>query len=136
MNRASKLILILAVSTMTAACVSQKEEMIKEGYPRAYADGFEDGCTSGKNAGGNMFEHFKKDVRRFGKDKDYSQGWSDAFRQCETAEEASQRQYRMAVEQQKLNEQKRHDKEMENHPLTVQDLGIKYDADELNKLGK
>ncbi len=54
-----------------------------------------------------MFDQFKKDVRRFDSDKDYAQGWSDGFRQCETEQEAMQRQMRMAIEQQQLAEQRK-----------------------------
>ena len=92
-----------------SGCVSQKESMIKQGYPLAYADGFDDGCHSGNKAGGSMFDQFKKDVRRFESDSQYSQGWSDGFRQCETEQEAIQRQVRIGIEQQKLMEQKKHD---------------------------
>jgi len=85
-------------------CADQKQTMIDKGYPLAYVEGFDDGCHSGKKAGGNMFEEFKKDVDRFDSDKQYAQGWSDAFRQCETEEESLDRQIRMSIEQQQLNE--------------------------------
>jgi len=55
-----------------------------------------------------MFDQFKKDVIRFEKDNKYAQGWSDGFRQCETEQEATQRQIRMAIEQQRLMEEKKH----------------------------
>lgn len=90
-----------------SGCVSQKESMIKEGFPVAYADGFDDGCHSGKKAGGNMFEQFKKDVRRFENDREYAQGWSDGFRQCETEEENLERQIRQGMEQQRYLEEKK-----------------------------
>jgi hypothetical protein len=45
-----------------SGCTSQRENMIKQGYPLPYVDGFDDGCHSGKKAGGNMFDQFKKDV--------------------------------------------------------------------------
>ena len=101
-----------------SGCVSQKESMIKQGYPLAYADGFDDGCHSGNKAGGSMFDQFKKDVRRFESDSQYSQGWSDGFRQCETEQEAIQRQVRIGIEQQKLMEQKKHDDWNEHNYLT------------------
>ncbi len=91
--------------------------MIQQGYPLAYADGFDDGCHSGKKAGGSMFDQFKKDVSRFEKDSQYAQGWSDAYRQCETEQEALQRQMRISIEQQKLMEQKKHDDKIENKYL-------------------
>jgi len=81
---------ILGSLLFTTGCVSQKESMIQQGYPVAYADGFEDGCHSGKKAGGSMFDQFKKDVNRFEKHDKYTQGWSDGFRQCESEQEALQ----------------------------------------------
>ena len=101
---------------LVSGCVSQKDAMIKQGYPLAYADGFDDGCHSGNKAGGSLFDEFRKDVKRFNADSDYAQGWSDGFRQCETEQEALQRQTRMAIEQQRLMEaRKRNDREEQRH---------------------
>lgn len=91
--------------------------MIKEGYPLSYAEGFDDGCHSGNKAGGSLFDQFKKDIGRFESDHDYAQGWSDGFRQCESQQEAIQRQTRMAIEQQKLTEQKRQNDLKEQYHL-------------------
>ena len=94
-------------SFFLSGCVSEKESMIKQGYPLAYADGFDDGCHSGRKAGGNIFENFRKDVRRFEADSQYRQAWGDGFRQCESEQEAIQRNMRISIEQQKLNEQRK-----------------------------
>ena len=108
----------LLIGLALSGCMSQKDIMVKDGYPLAYATGFEDGCHSGHKAGGSMFEQFKKDVKAFNTSKDYAQGWSDAFRECETEEESLQRQIRMSMEQQRLSETKRHNKATEqNHML-------------------
>ncbi len=118
---------------MIYGCVSQKESMIKQGYPLAYADGFDDGCHSGKKAGGSMFDQFKKDVKRFQQDTKYAQGWSDGFRQCESEQEAIQRQIRMGMEQQRLMEEKKHnDWEEKRHLETEMLKGI--DTSGLEKL--
>ena len=69
-------------------------------------------------------DQFKKDVVRFDKDSQYAQGWSDAFRQCESEEEALERQVRMSIEQQKLMEQKKHDHKMENNYLKGIDTSV------------
>lgn len=111
---------IICVVVFLPGCASQRDTMLKEGYPRSYVDGFDDGCHSGKKAGGSMFDQFKKDVRRFNGDPQYAQGWSDGFRQCETEQEAMERQMRMSTEQQRLIEQKRHDKWEEKHHLEDQ----------------
>lgn len=86
------------------ACATEHERMVKQGYPAAYADGFDDGCHSGRKAGGSLFDQFKKDVNRFSHEQQYAQGWSDGHRQCETEQESVQRQMRISIEQQKLKE--------------------------------
>ena len=110
MNTMHRLMLIFIFLSlfMLWGCVSQRDAMVQQGYPLSYADGFDDGCHSGKKAGGSMFDQFKKDVRRFQTDKQYAQGWSDGFRQCETEQEAMDRQTRMGMEQQRLLEEKKH----------------------------
>lgn len=87
---------VLLCGVVITGCPSQQEVMIEQGYPAAYAQGFEDGCHSGKKAAGSYFDEFRKDVRRFDSDGEYAQGWSDAYRQCETQEEALERQVRTA----------------------------------------
>ena len=119
MNTMPRLMLILIFSSlfMFGGCVSQRDTMVQQGYPLSYADGFDDGCHSGKKAGGSMFDQFKKDVRRFQTDKQYAQGWSDGFRQCETEQEALDRQIRMGMEQQRLLEEKKHNDWQEQRHL-------------------
>ena len=102
---------------LLSGCATQKETMIKEGYPLSYAEGFDDGCHSGNKAGGSLFDQFKKDTRRFEQDSQYAQGRSDGFRQCESQQEATQRQTRMAIEQQKLTEQRKQNKLQEQYHL-------------------
>jgi len=103
MNKHHLLIISLSASLFLGGCVSTSESMKAQGYPAAYADGFEDGCHSGKKAGGSYFDQFKKDVNRFNSDKEYAQGWTDSFRQCETEQEALDRQTRMSIEWQRMD---------------------------------
>ena len=112
MNIVRNLLIVSVVLSLLGitGCVTQKELMIKKGYPLAYADGFDDGCHSGKKAGGSMFDQFKKDVNRFEKHAQYTQGWSDGFRQCESEQEALARNIRMGIEQQSLMEAKKRNK--------------------------
>ncbi|MBL0702338.1 MAG: hypothetical protein JJV91_02535 [Desulfosarcina sp.] len=119
MKNINLLLIVAFVSCfmLLSGCVSQKETMIKQGYPLSYAEGFDDGCHSGNKAGGSLFDQFKKDVRRFESDTKYAQGWSDGFRQCESQQEAIQRQTRMAIEQQKLSEQKKQNDLQEQYHL-------------------
>lgn len=133
MNKSIKTItMILSVGLLFSACTSQKDIMLKQGYNLSYANGFDDGCHSGNAAGGSMFDTFKKDTNKFGKDNQYSQGWSDGFRQCEYKQEAIQRQVRIGIEQQKLREQKKMNTSIKNNYLL--DHSIKYNSKLLNNL--
>ncbi|MCL1067636.1 hypothetical protein L2735_12625 [Shewanella olleyana] len=115
----SKIILLLIPLSLfvITACQSTRDSMVEQGYPLAYADGFQDGCDSGNKAGGSLFDEFKKDINRFNAEADYAQGWSDGFRQCETEQESLQRQVRMNIEQQKLQQQKQANELAEQHAL-------------------
>ena len=107
-------IALIGVFTMLG-CASQKEQLIKQGASPAYAQGFEDGCHSGKKAGGSWFDSFRKNTHLFNTNPDYKQGWIDGYNECEKQQEALERQNRNAIEQQRLMEQKRHDKWIEKH---------------------
>lgn len=136
--RLGKLLLLAAVGMLIlTGCATERETMIQQGYPPAYADGYADGCHSGKAAGGDMFEHFTKNINRFSRDPQYAQGWNDGFKQCKAKQEALQKQMDSSIEQQRLMEEKRHDKWQEKHNSDSDMLkGIKYDPALLNKLGK
>lgn len=128
-KRLSLIITLVCSVVAISGCVSQKESMIKQGYPLAYADGFDDGCHSGNKAGGSMFEEFKKDVKRFENDSQYAQGWSDGFRQCESEQEALQREIRMSIEHQRLIEEKKRNTWEEQRHLEREVMkGIDTDA--------
>jgi hypothetical protein len=79
-------------SILLSGCTSTSEAMVNKGYGPNYSKGYGDGCTSGKNAGGSLFDSFTKDVRRYQADKKYAMGWKDGYDTCksrwkETAEE-------------------------------------------------
>lgn len=114
-------ILLVGVVFFTG-CMSQKDVMVKKGYSLEYAGGFDDGCHSGKKAGGSLFDQFKKDVNKFTNDSKYALGWSDGFRQCESQQEAAQRQIRMGIELQNLNEQKKYNKAINYKHLSQETL--------------
>lgn len=65
-----------------AGCQSTHDELLSRGYPPAYADGYKDGCGSGRQAAGAM-GMFTKNVPRYSSESFYSGGWDDGFRQCQ-----------------------------------------------------
>jgi len=74
---------VLWCVVVIAGCQSTHDQLLAEGYPPAFADGFQDGCGSGRQAVDVMKGQFKKNVPRYLKDSLYAQGWGDGFRQCQ-----------------------------------------------------
>lgn len=62
------------------------------GFPPAYADGFEDGCSSGRQAAGVPAGDFRKNVPRYLQERQYESGWDDGFRQCQAMQERAEQQ--------------------------------------------
>jgi hypothetical protein len=72
-----------------AACSSVKKTMIQRGFPPAYAEGYADGCSSGKEAAGGLFDTASKDTMRYGSDHQYTEGWDRGFQRCKSEMEAT-----------------------------------------------
>ena len=72
----------LVTSLALAACASVKETMLARGFPPAYAEGYADGCSSGREAAGGLFDETLKDATRYGTDRQYIQGWDNGFQRC------------------------------------------------------
>ncbi|TDV60369.1 hypothetical protein [Pseudomonas sp. LP_7_YM] len=73
----------LCCCLVVAGCQSTHDQLLAEGYSPTFADGFEDGCSSGRQSIDAMKGQYKKDVPRYLRDTIYAQGWSDGFRQCQ-----------------------------------------------------
>jgi hypothetical protein len=86
----------LVTSLALAACGSVKETMLARGFPPAYADGYADGCSSGSAAAGGLFEEPRKDMTRYGTDRQYTEGWDKGFQQCRRETEATVKWDRLA----------------------------------------
>lgn len=78
---------------LLVGCESTHEHMLAQGYPPAFADGFDDGCSSGRQAAGVISGEFRKNVPRYLKDPQYAEGWSDGFRQCQAMRENEDREH-------------------------------------------
>lgn len=71
-------ILVILV-LLLAGCVSDQQNLLRQGYDPAYAQGFNDGGQSGLRAAGNPWASFHKDTHRFESDSQYHQGWQDGY---------------------------------------------------------
>jgi hypothetical protein len=82
-------VLVLAgFALLVYGCQSTRELMQAEGYPPAFVDGFEAGCSSGRQAAGAL-DAFRKDVPRYLAAPLYAQGWDDGFRQCQATQQSA-----------------------------------------------
>lgn len=85
----------LCVALLLAGCETTHQQMVQQGYPPAFADGFDDGCSSGRQAAGLMVGEFRKNVPRYLHEAQYETGWDDGFRQCHAMQSNQDtRQYR------------------------------------------
>lgn len=73
----------LALMAALAGCQSAHDQMVQQGYPPAFADGYHDGCSSGRAAAASFGGLYIKNVTRYSSDKLYGGGWDDGFRQCQ-----------------------------------------------------
>jgi len=83
------IITITAIITLGAGftgCASTAENMRAQGYGPDYSQGYGDGCTSGKKAGGSMFDQFTKNVKRYDNNHKYKEGWDDGYKECKSEE--------------------------------------------------
>ncbi len=87
-------LVVLITLLALAACTSQREGLIQQGATPAYADGYVDGCDSGKQAGGAGRAEAKKDANRYTSDSDYAKGWDEALKKCQTDMDAMTREAR------------------------------------------
>ena len=77
---------------LLAGCQSTHQQLLDQGYPPAYADGFQDGCGSGRQAAGVMAGEFRKNVPRYLHERQYETGWDDGFRQCQAMRQSEDQQ--------------------------------------------
>lgn len=73
--------LVVAI-TQLASCATQSGAAGAQDRSPAYSEGFADGCVSGRASQGSATDSERKNVSRFDSDKQYAQGWSDAFGKC------------------------------------------------------
>lgn len=61
---------------------SMRDHLVAEGKPPAYADGYMDGCNSGRALAGLKGSRYRKDSVRAENDALYARGWQDGQITC------------------------------------------------------
>jgi hypothetical protein len=82
-TRAKASLAALMALTVLAACASIEDTLIARGYPPAYAEGYDDGCASGKAAAGGLFATAQEDQSRYQDSaSQYVRGWDAGYQKC------------------------------------------------------
>jgi hypothetical protein len=83
MNRFARLAATLAMALGNlSGCATPPNPLMGSGHTPAYADGFNDGCQSGKASQDPVAAFYTKDTKRFDSDKQYAQGWAAGYQKC------------------------------------------------------
>ena len=131
-------ILTTAGVLLTGCGGTEGQRLMQEGASPAYARGYDDGCSSGKKAAGDMFAQFHKNVREYQENSDYRQGWDDGHEECRSEEMSNMQQQEMAIEQERAMDEHKRIEQMEESDMArdaMPDLSPQQLRD-LNKLGK
>jgi hypothetical protein len=75
--------LALAAALALAACTSTRDALIEQGFDPAYAEGYDDGCSSGNAVAGGLFAEARKEADRYANDSQYTHGWDAGFAKCQ-----------------------------------------------------
>ncbi|MCO7555026.1 hypothetical protein [Metapseudomonas otitidis] len=99
---------LICAALLLAGCETTHDYLVAQGYPPAFADGYQDGCSSGRQAAGAITGEFRKDVPRYLRDRTYAEGWGDGFEQCKEQMRSQElREFREQVTRDRDDEWKR-----------------------------
>ncbi|MET1078589.1 MAG: hypothetical protein ABWY06_11290 [Pseudomonas sp.] len=84
-------VLSLVLTSLLSGCQSTRETLLGQGYPPAFAEGFQDGCQSGQQAAGAISGGYRKNVPLYLSSAQYAEGWGDGFQQCQAMVESRER---------------------------------------------
>jgi len=132
------LVLALAALLPTlflSGCASEGERLMREGASPEYAKGYDDGCSSGKKAAGDMFSQFHKNIRAYQANGDYRQGWNDGHEECKSELMNHYRQQEIGIQQQRAYDEHKW-LENQNQKDMVKDAMPTLSKEELETLKK
>ena len=78
-------LLLIAFIVGCSTSQGQVDRIVGSGQPKAYKDGYKDGCDSGYVQAGHPYYRFSKNVTRYSRDDLYKQGWDDGSTACRTS---------------------------------------------------
>ena len=132
------LTLATVVFLFTGCGPTDGQRLMQEGASPEYAQGFDDGCSSGKKAAGDMFSQFHKNVQAYRSTLDYRQGWDDGHEECKSEWLSNYRQQELGLERQRAYDEHQRLEKMNDRDMArdaMPDLSQK-EIDQLNTLEK
>lgn len=82
----SRLLLVAAIHLTTigglSSCATPPNPLMGTGHTPAYADGFNDGCQSGRASQDPVAGFYTQNTKRFETDPQYAQGWRAGYQKC------------------------------------------------------
>ena len=121
-----------------AGCASEGQRLMQEGASAEYAQGYDDGCSSGKKSAGDMFAQFHKNVRAYQSNSDYRQGWNDGHEECKSEWLSSYRQQELGIQRQRAYDEHKWMENQEKRDMVRDAMPnlTKEQIETLNKLDK
>ena len=80
--------------TKQMSLAEQRDSLIMQGSTTAYADGYVNGCASGKHDAGDKRFGYVKDDKRFKGEENYSAGWEHGYGNCHQESRLAMKQKR------------------------------------------
>lgn len=59
-----------------------KNDLLANNYPESYADGYVEGCSSGRMCEGDTSYRYQKNVARYMSNNEYAKGWNNGLHHC------------------------------------------------------
>ncbi len=86
MNRFALVATSLSTLLGSLSGCSVPNPLMGPGHTPTYADGFNDGCSSGNASQNPVAGIYRKDIKRFDSEKQYAEGWTAGYKKCEDAQ--------------------------------------------------
>ena len=125
---------VLGSALMMNGCASEGERLMREGASPAYARGYDDGCSSGKKAAGDMFSQFHKNVRLYKQDEEYRMGWNDGRQECLSERQGMQRNRALSLEAERVYDEHRRTEKMLDSDSMARDAMPVLSPEQLEEL--
>jgi len=76
----------MLLSSLSGCGTPPPNPLMPPGHTAIYAEGFNDGCSTGRVTRNPVVGWYRKDTKLFESDKQYAQGWNEGYQKCSYAQ--------------------------------------------------